>query len=171
MMLFLHGNIALFVTLESGERIKSIHTDTQDTEGKSVQCCLRGTKSCWRYTVKRLAVFPSPAGTGMSLTKRSLAGTGKPLTLFYSVTVPSVYVFRPRVQELYNKTFPVGAAGAELTCRASGDPLPYITWRKWSRKYVSYMYTVQLLPARPFPAMASLMSGHIEGGVPFPLTN
>jgi hypothetical protein len=43
--------------------------------------------------------------------------------------------YRPRIQELYNKTFPLGAAGAELTCRASGDPLPAITWRKWSRKY------------------------------------
>jgi hypothetical protein len=30
---------------------------------------------------------------------------------------------------------------------------------------------VQLLPKRLFPAIASLMSGHIEGGVPIPLIN
>ena len=40
----------------------------------------------------------------------------------------------PRVQQLLNQTFPVGREEARLTCLASGDPLPKIVWRKWSRK-------------------------------------
>ena len=43
-------------------------------------------------------------------------------------------IVRPRVQELINQTFPVGREEARLTCLASGDPLPKIVWRKWSRK-------------------------------------
>ena len=43
-------------------------------------------------------------------------------------------IVRPRVQELFNHTYPVGQEGAALTCLASGDPLPKIVWRKWSRK-------------------------------------
>jgi len=42
-------------------------------------------------------------------------------------------IIRPKVQELFNKTFPVGMRDARLTCRASGDPMPDIIWRKWSR--------------------------------------
>ena len=43
-------------------------------------------------------------------------------------------VIKPHVQELFNKTFPIGMERASLTCKASGDPLPKIIWRKWSRK-------------------------------------
>jgi hypothetical protein len=43
-------------------------------------------------------------------------------------------IIRPRIQELFNKTYPVGRQGAEITCKASGDPMPRIIWRKWSRK-------------------------------------
>ena len=43
-------------------------------------------------------------------------------------------IVRPRVQELFNHTYPVGREAATLTCLASGDPLPKIVWRKWSRK-------------------------------------
>jgi len=42
-------------------------------------------------------------------------------------------IVRPRVQELFNHTYPVGREAATLTCLASGDPLPKIVWRKWSR--------------------------------------
>jgi len=41
-------------------------------------------------------------------------------------------IIRPKVQQLYNKTFEVGKVGAELTCKGSGDPLPRLIWRKWS---------------------------------------
>ena len=43
-------------------------------------------------------------------------------------------IIRPKVQELFNKTFPVGMRDARLTCRASGDPMPDIIWRKWSNR-------------------------------------
>ena len=43
-------------------------------------------------------------------------------------------IIKPKVQELQNQTFPVGKEKATLTCKASGDPLPKIIWRKWSRK-------------------------------------
>ena len=45
-------------------------------------------------------------------------------------------IIKPHIQELFNKTFPIGLEKASLTCKASGDPLPKIIWRKWSRKYV-----------------------------------
>ena len=41
-------------------------------------------------------------------------------------------VIKPRVEELYNKTYGIDREGAMLTCKASGDPLPKIIWRKWS---------------------------------------
>ena len=44
-------------------------------------------------------------------------------------------IIKPKVQELQNQTFPVGEAKATITCKASGDPLPKIIWRKWSSKY------------------------------------
>jgi len=47
-------------------------------------------------------------------------------------------IVRPRVQELINQTFPVGREEARLTCLASGDPLPKIVWRKWSRNEPFY---------------------------------
>jgi len=47
-------------------------------------------------------------------------------------------IVRPRVQELINQTYPVGREGAKLTCVASGDPLPKIVWRKWSRNEPFY---------------------------------
>lgn len=43
-------------------------------------------------------------------------------------------IIRPKVQELYNKTFAVGQPEGRLVCKASGDPLPEIVWRKWSQK-------------------------------------
>ncbi len=43
-------------------------------------------------------------------------------------------IIRPKVQELYNKTMAVGMAEGRLICKASGDPLPEIIWRKWSQK-------------------------------------
>ena len=43
-------------------------------------------------------------------------------------------IIKPKVQELQNQTFPVGKEKGVLTCKASGDPLPKIIWRKWSRK-------------------------------------
>ncbi len=43
-------------------------------------------------------------------------------------------VIRPRVQELYNKTFPIGRPEGRIVCKASGDPIPDIIWRKWSKK-------------------------------------
>ena len=42
-------------------------------------------------------------------------------------------VIKPHIQELFNKTFPIGQESASLTCKASGDPLPKIIWRKWSQ--------------------------------------
>lgn len=42
-------------------------------------------------------------------------------------------VIRPKVQELYNKTLPINHPEGRLVCKASGDPLPDIIWRKWSR--------------------------------------
>ena len=43
-------------------------------------------------------------------------------------------IIRPKVQELENVTSSVGAKVTRLSCSASGDPLPNIIWRKWSRK-------------------------------------
>ena len=43
-------------------------------------------------------------------------------------------VIRPKVQELYNKTLPINHPEGRLVCKASGDLLPDIIWRKWSRK-------------------------------------
>ena len=43
-------------------------------------------------------------------------------------------IIRPKVQRLENVTSHAGAAGARLTCLASGHPLPRIIWRKWSSK-------------------------------------
>ena len=43
-------------------------------------------------------------------------------------------VIRPKVQELFNKTFAINHPEARIVCKASGDPLPDIIWRKWSRK-------------------------------------
>lgn len=43
-------------------------------------------------------------------------------------------VLKPRVEGLENVTVAVGAATISLTCTASGDPLPRITWRKWSNR-------------------------------------
>ena len=43
-------------------------------------------------------------------------------------------VIRPKVQELFNKTFVVGQSTGTIACKASGDPLPEIIWRRWSRK-------------------------------------
>ena len=49
-------------------------------------------------------------------------------------TATLAVIIKPKVQELLNKTSHVGAERASLTCKASGDPLPKIIWRKWSRK-------------------------------------
>ena len=43
-------------------------------------------------------------------------------------------IIKPRVQELQNQSYNMGTEGAILTCLASGDPLPKIIWRKWSKK-------------------------------------
>ena len=43
-------------------------------------------------------------------------------------------IIKPKVQELENVTSSVGAEMTRLSCSASGDPLPNIIWRKWSRK-------------------------------------
>ena len=43
-------------------------------------------------------------------------------------------IIKPRVQELYNKTFAVNKADGKIVCKASGDPVPEIVWRKWSKK-------------------------------------
>lgn len=43
-------------------------------------------------------------------------------------------IIKPKVQELENVTTSVGTELVRLTCKASGDPLPKIIWRKWSRK-------------------------------------
>jgi len=42
-------------------------------------------------------------------------------------------IIKPRVQRLQNQTFPINKKNAKLTCQASGDPLPKIVWRKWSK--------------------------------------
>ena len=52
----------------------------------------------------------------------------------HPIIFPVKVIVRPRVQELFNHTYPVGREAATLTCLASGDPLPKIVWRKWSRK-------------------------------------
>ena len=44
-------------------------------------------------------------------------------------------IIKPKVQELENVTSSVGAEMTRLSCSASGDPLPNIIWRKWSRKW------------------------------------
>ena len=59
-----------------------------------------------------------------------------PMTLF-STSFNSSFqdvIIKPRVQELYNKTFPVNKPDGKIVCKASGDPVPEIIWRKWSRK-------------------------------------
>ena len=43
-------------------------------------------------------------------------------------------IIKPKVQQLENVTSWVGQEVTGLTCLASGDPLPKIIWRKWSRK-------------------------------------
>ena len=43
-------------------------------------------------------------------------------------------IIKPKVQQLENVTSWVGKEVTGLTCLASGDPLPKIIWRKWSRK-------------------------------------
>ena len=43
-------------------------------------------------------------------------------------------IIKPRVQELYNKTYPMGGLEATFICKARRDPLPSIVWRKWSSK-------------------------------------
>ena len=43
-------------------------------------------------------------------------------------------VIRPKVQEFHNKTLLINHPEGRLVCKASGDPLPDIIWRKWSRK-------------------------------------
>ena len=43
-------------------------------------------------------------------------------------------IIKPKVQQLENVTSWVGKEVTALTCQASGDPLPKIIWRKWSRK-------------------------------------
>ncbi|XP_059086244.1 fasciclin-2-like isoform X2 [Tigriopus californicus] len=42
-------------------------------------------------------------------------------------------VIKPKIQELYNKTLSVGTNRGSIICKASGDPLPEIIWRKWSQ--------------------------------------
>ena len=42
-------------------------------------------------------------------------------------------IIKPKVQQLENVTSWVGQEVTGLTCLASGDPLPKIIWRKWSR--------------------------------------
>ena len=43
-------------------------------------------------------------------------------------------IIKPKVQELFNKTMAVGQAEGRIVCKASGDPMPEVIWRKWSRK-------------------------------------
>ena len=43
-------------------------------------------------------------------------------------------IIRPKVQELFNKTYGINHPEGKIVCKASGDPLPDIIWRKWSRK-------------------------------------
>ena len=43
-------------------------------------------------------------------------------------------IIRPKVQELFNKTMAVGQSEGRIICKASGDPMPEIIWRKWSQK-------------------------------------
>jgi hypothetical protein len=125
----------------------------------------RNQKPLALHCKKRLAVFPSPAG--MSLTKRSLAGDKKSAILFYSVTAPLCF-----------QAAGTGAVQQNLPCwrSRSGADLP----RLWGPPPINHLEKmvqevrklhVHLLPTRSFPAIASLMSGHIEWEVPFPLTN
>lgn len=44
-------------------------------------------------------------------------------------------IIQPRIRELMNKTFVANKASAKIVCKASGDPLPDIIWRKMSKKY------------------------------------
>ena len=48
-------------------------------------------------------------------------------------SVALVVILKPVVEELENATYPTGGK-ASLTCKASGDPLPNISWRKISNK-------------------------------------
>ncbi|XP_071742789.1 fasciclin-2 isoform X4 [Lepeophtheirus salmonis] len=41
-------------------------------------------------------------------------------------------IIKPKVQELYNKTFVASDPEGKIVCKASGDPMPDIFWRKWS---------------------------------------
>ena len=43
-------------------------------------------------------------------------------------------IIKPKVQMLENVTTSVGESRTSITCQASGEPLPRIIWRKWSRK-------------------------------------
>jgi len=43
-----------------------------------------------------------------------------------------IVIIRPKVQEFENQTASFGEDNAILKCKASGDPLPKILWRKWS---------------------------------------
>ena len=43
-------------------------------------------------------------------------------------------IIRPKVETLENKTWPVNTSEARLTCKATGDPLPKVVWRKLSRE-------------------------------------
>jgi len=54
-------------------------------------------------------------------------------------------IIKPRVQELYNKTFPVNKPEGKIVCKASGDPVPDIIWRKWSKKYEESIFTIHFL--------------------------
>ena len=48
-------------------------------------------------------------------------------------SIALVVILKPKVEELENGTYPTGGK-ARLTCKASGDPLPNISWRKISNK-------------------------------------
>ena len=48
-------------------------------------------------------------------------------------SVALVVILKPIVEELENGTYPMDGK-ATLTCKASGDPLPAISWRKISNK-------------------------------------
>ena len=48
-------------------------------------------------------------------------------------SVALVVILKPIVEELENATYPTGGK-AKLTCKASGDPLPNISWKKFSNK-------------------------------------
>ncbi len=43
-------------------------------------------------------------------------------------------VMKPRVRDLANKTFVENQTNAKIACKASGDPLPEIIWRKMSKE-------------------------------------